>query len=88
MISLQQDTDGYIRMSRHFPGSSLISITFADGSQEEFSGVRMNELYDQALALYRERNNLDAKGFSRTPKKSGHRRNAIEFVPVQAGMAK
>ncbi len=86
MINLQQDADGFIRMNRHFPDSVLISITFADGTAEEFSGRRLNQAYDEALAEFRARNNLDAKGFSRAPKKRADSGNKIEFVPVRPGM--
>lgn len=88
MINLQQDADGFIRMNRHFPDSSLITITFSDGTPEEFSGRRLNEIYDEALAEYRAQNQLDAKGFSRRPPKTVHPTNNIQFVPVHAGMAK
>ncbi|WP_426997131.1 hypothetical protein [Pseudarthrobacter sp. N5] len=88
MINLQQDTDGFIRMNRHFPGSALISITFSDGSAEVVSGHQLNEIYDEALAVYRAQNHLDAKGFSRGPSKTVHPKSHIEFVAVQAGMAK
>jgi hypothetical protein len=88
MISLQQDADGFVRMNRHFPDSSLISITFNDGATEAFSGHQINEIYDEALAVYRAQNRLDAKGFSRAPTRSVHATNNIEFVPVHAGMAK
>lgn len=72
-------------MSRRFPSSTRISITFNDGSTGEYSGAKMNELYDQALADFRLGNNMDAKGFDRNAKKI-HRRNAVDYVPVQAGM--
>ncbi len=88
MINLQQDADGFIRMNRHFPASSRISIAFTEGSPEEFSGQQLNELYDAALAVYREQNHLDAKGFSRAPAKSVQPRNNLQFMPVHAGMAK
>lgn len=88
MINLQQDADGFIRMNRHFPGSSLITITFADGQTEVFSGLQLNRIYDEALAEYRAQNHLDAKGFSRGPRKTVHAGNHIEFVQVHAGMAK
>ncbi|XAS67696.1 hypothetical protein V3C33_20165 [Micrococcaceae bacterium Sec5.7] len=88
MINLQQDTDGFIRMNRHFPDNSLISITFIGGSQEVFFGHQINAIYDEALAVYRAQNQLDAKGYSRGPTKSVHPKNNIEFVPVHAGMAK
>ena len=87
MINLQQDADGFIRMNRHFPGKSLISITFIDGSSEVFSGSRLNDIYDEARAVYRAQNNLDAKGFSRLPAKTVHPTKNIQFVPVHAGMA-
>lgn len=88
MINLQQDADGFIRMNKHFPDSSLISVTFVDGSPEVFSGRQINEIYDEALAVYRAQNHLDEKGYSRGPTKSVHPTNNIEFVPVHAGMAK
>ena len=88
MINLQQDADGFIRMNRHFPGNSVISITFIDGSSEEFSGHRLNDIYDEARAVYRAQNHLDAKGFSRLPAKTVHPTKNIQFVPVHAGMAK
>ena len=86
MISLRQDADGFIRMNRHFPEKTLISITFTDGSEQVYSGRRLNGIYDEALAVYRAQNHLDAKGFSRAPKKTVHPANRIEFVPVHAGM--
>lgn len=87
LINLRQDTDGFIRMSRHFPDTLTISITFSDGSSEEFSGRQLNRIYDEALAAHRATNQLDAKGYSRVPKKGSYRMNKIEFVPVHAGMA-
>ncbi|MDQ0819865.1 hypothetical protein QFZ79_002156 [Arthrobacter sp. V4I6] len=88
MINLQQDADGFIRMNRHFPGSTLISITFSDGSTEQFSGRQLNKVYDEALAVYRAENHLDAKGYSRAPKKTVQPAHKIEFVAVHPGMAK
>ena len=87
MINLQQDAEGFIRMNRHFPASTPITITFADGSTEEFTGRQLNEAYDAALAEYRAQNHLDAKGFSRAPKKRVDPGNRIEFVRVHPGMA-
>ena len=86
MISLRQDADGFIRMNRHFPDKTLISITFTDGSEQVYSGRRLNRVYDEALAVYRAENHLDAKGFSRAPRKTVHPANRIEFVPVHPGM--
>ncbi|MET4093866.1 hypothetical protein [Arthrobacter sp. UYCu712] len=86
MINLQQDAEGYIRMNRHYPGSTRISITFNDGSTEEVSGHQLNAAYDEALAVYRAQNHLDAKGYSRAPKKTVQPANKIEFVPVHPGM--
>lgn len=86
LIHLQQDSEGFIRMNRHFPGSAAISITFSDGSQEEVTGQRLNEAYDEALAVYRAENHLDAKGYSRGPKKKVQ--SGIDFVPVHPGMSK
>ena len=87
MINLTQDADGFIRMNRHFPAGSLISITFTDGSVETFSGRRLNDIYDEAVLVYRATNHLDAKGFSRLPAKTVHPSKNIQFVPVRAGMA-
>lgn len=86
MIQLKQDPNGYVRMSRHYPAKTTIEITFNDGTVGEYSGLRMNGLYDAALAAYRLGNNLDAKGFDRHDKKI-HRRNAVDHVPVESGMA-
>ena len=86
LINLQQDADGFIRMARHFPEKSLIAVTFADGTMEELSGGRLNKAYDDALAEYRAQNQLDAKGFSRSPKKKTSSGNKIDFVPVHPGM--
>lgn len=84
LIHLQQDTDGFIRMKRHFPASAPVTITFSDGSREEIPGRRLNEIYDAALAEYRAQNQLDAKGFPRGPKKKVQA--GIEFVAVRPGM--
>ena len=86
MINLQQDAEGFIRMNRHLPASTPVTITFADGSTEEFTGGQLNEAYDAALADYRAQNHLDAKGFSRAPKKKMDPGNKIEFVRVHPGM--
>ncbi|QYF91034.1 hypothetical protein [Arthrobacter sp. PAMC25284] len=86
MINLQQDAEGFIRMNRHFPGSVRISITFADGTAEEFSGQQLNHAYDGALAEYRAQNHMDAKGFSRVSKQRIDPGNKVEFVPVHPGM--
>ena len=87
MINLQQDADGFIRMNRHFPKNSEISITFSDGVTEVLTGLQLNSAYDAALALFRDQNRLDAKGFSRAPAKTVHPTQHIEFVPVHRGMA-
>lgn len=84
MINLQQDSEGFIRMKRHFPASAAVTITFRDGSVEELSGRRLNEIYDSALADFRAQNQLDAKGFSRGPQKKVQ--TGIEFVAVRPGM--
>jgi hypothetical protein len=86
MITLQQDSDGYIKMTRHFPERMPVSISFTDGSTQEFTGRRLNGLYDQAVAEYRALNRLDAKGFSRRPTTTVQPSNAIEFVAVHPGM--
>ncbi len=86
MIQLKQDAAGFIHMKRHFPAKTLISITFTDGTTGEYTGKKLNELYDVALADFRLGNNMDAKGFDRNAKNI-HRRNGVDHVPVQSGMA-
>jgi hypothetical protein len=85
LIHLQQDSEGFIRMKKHFPAGTPVAITFHDGSREEFTGGRLNDIYDEALAVYRAQNQLDAKGFSRGPKKKVQ--TTIEFVAVRPGMS-
>ncbi|MET3811860.1 hypothetical protein [Arthrobacter sp. UYEF3] len=87
MIKLQQDTEGFIRMTRHFPAGAPIIIGFADGSSEECTGRQLNAAYDAAVAEYRTQNHLDAKGFSRSPRKRTDAGIKIEFVRVQPGLA-
>lgn len=87
MINLQQDPEGFVRMKRHFPASTTVSITFNDGSTEEFSGKQLNAIYDAAEVVYRAENHLDAKGYSRAPKKTVQPANKIEFIAVRPGMA-
>jgi hypothetical protein len=86
LINLQQDSEGFIRMKRHFPASTAVTVTFNDGSREVLSGLTLNQAYDDALAVYRAQNHLDAKGFSRGPRKKVQ--PGIEFVPVRPGMGK
>ena len=88
MINLQQDAEGFIRMKKHYPASTVISVTFNDGSSEEFTGGQLNTIYDEALAAYRAGNHLDAKGYSRAPKKTVQPANTIEFIAVHPGMAR
>ncbi|WAP50531.1 hypothetical protein OL239_10775 [Arthrobacter sp. ATA002] len=87
MINLQQHDDGFMRMDRHFPRSASVSITFTDGTTEVITGARINKAYDDALAVFRERNHLDAKGFTRIEKKRVLDNHKINFVPVHPGMA-
>ena len=86
MISLQQDADGFIRMNRHYPASVRIRIAFNDGSTGEFSGQALNNAYDAALAEFRTKNGLDAKGFNRAPARRSNPGNRVDFVPVHPGM--
>nr|WP_306422486.1 hypothetical protein [Paenarthrobacter aurescens] len=72
-------------MSRHFPANVSVTVTFADGTEEVFTGRRLNGIYDEALAAYRAGNHLDAKGFNRGPRKKVQQ--GIEFVPVTPGMS-
>ncbi|MFD5277027.1 hypothetical protein ACFWIX_05630 [Pseudarthrobacter sp. NPDC058362] len=86
MITLQQDADGFIRMGRHYPASLRIRIAFTDGSTGEFSGRTLNNVYDAALAEFRNRNGLDARGYNRTPAGRTNSGNRLDFVPVHPGM--
>jgi hypothetical protein len=70
LITLQQDADGFVRMTRHYPASVRIRIDFADGSTGEFSGQALNKAYDAALADFRAKN-------------PGNR---VDFVPVHPGL--
>ncbi|RDV11275.1 hypothetical protein DXK94_06320 [Arthrobacter sp. RT-1] len=88
MITLKQDSDGFIRMSRHYPASVRIRIEFTDGSTGEFSGRTLNNAYDAALAEFRAGNNLDAKGYDRTPAARKAPGNRIDFVPAHPGLGK
>ena len=87
MITLKQDADGFIRMNRHFPQTVQVGIVFANGSVEEFSGSRLNEIYDAAQETFRVENHLDAKGFSRRPGKTVQSKSRIDYVAVQPGMS-
>ena len=73
-------------MSRHYPASTRINIVFNDGSTGEFSGLALNNAYDAALAEFRAKNDLDARGYSRTPAGRSNSGNKIDFVPVHPGM--
>jgi hypothetical protein len=89
MITLQQDADGFIRMTRHFPDTTLISISFTEGAVEEFTGAQLNVVFDDALAEFRGQNRLEgAKGFSRAPAKTVHPTKNITFVKVHPKMAR
>jgi hypothetical protein len=86
LITLQQDAEGFIRMNRHYPASVRIKITFTDGSTREFSGQTLNNAYDAALAEFRAKNGLDARGFSRNTAGRTNSGNKVDFVPVHPGM--
>ena len=89
MITLQQDADGFIRMNRHFPDTTLISVNFTESAPEEFTGAQLNAIFDGALAEYRGQNRLEgAKGFSRAPAKTVHPTKNISVVRVHPGMAR
>ena len=88
MINLTQDAAGFIRMNRHFPSSSTITITYTAGEPEVFSGEELNVIYDAALADFRSQNHLDEKGFSRAPATTVQPATGITFVSVQAGMGR
>ena len=87
MITLTQDAGGFIRMSRHFPINARIPIVYTVGSSEVFSGAQLNAIYDEARAVFRAQNRLDAKGFSRGPAKTVQPSTDIAFVAVHAGMS-
>lgn len=85
MITLQQDNEGFIRMDRHFPASASLAIVFNDGTSEVVTGAQVNQAYDDAVAVFRAKNHLDAKGFSRRPK-ARPRTAGINYVPVSPGL--
>jgi hypothetical protein len=87
MITLQQDSDGFIRMNKHFPAKTLIAVVFTDGSSETVTGQVLNAKYDKAQAEFRAGNRLDIKGFSRSPVKTVQPKGSIDFVPVAPGLA-
>jgi hypothetical protein len=86
LITLQQDSEGFIRMNRHYPASVRIRIAFTDGSTGEFPGLTLNNAYDAALTEFRAKNGLDARGFSRAPSGRKNSGNKIDFVPVHPRM--
>ena len=86
MITLTQDTEGFIRMDRHFPASVSLTIAFNDGTSRVYTGAQVNQAYDAAVAVFRAKNHMDAKGFSRTPKKAYAGSAKISYVPVSAEM--
>ena len=89
MITLQQDADGFIRMNRHFPDTTLISISFTEGAVGEFTGAQLNAIFDDALAEFRGQNRLEgAKGFSRAPAKTVQPTKNITVVKVHPEMAR
>ena len=88
MMNLQQDSDGNIRMRAIYPKTVRVNVIFTDGTQEEFTGQRLNELRAEANAAYRLANELDAKGFDRNKGKPLARNKVVEFVPVRPGMSK
>jgi len=86
VITLQQDADGYVRMNRHYPASVRIRIAFNDGTTGDFSGRALNNAYDSAVAEFRAKNGLDARGFNRAPASRTNSGNKVDFVPVHPGM--
>ncbi|KSU75388.1 hypothetical protein GA0061083_2835 [Pseudarthrobacter enclensis] len=86
MITLQQDADGYVRMNRRYPASIRIAIAFNDGTSGEFSGKVLNEAYDAAVAEFRAKNGLDARGYDRNPAGRKNSGNTVDFVRVHPGM--
>lgn len=88
MINLQQDSDGNIRMRAIYPPGVSVNVVFTDGTQEVFSGKRLNELRAEANAAFRLANDLDAKGFDRNKGKPRATNKVVEFVPVRPGISK
>ncbi|MCY1675193.1 hypothetical protein OVA06_10825 [Pseudarthrobacter sp. SL88] len=86
MITLQQDAEGFVRMNRHYPASIRIAIAFNDGTSREFSGKTLNAAYDAAMAEFRAKNGLDARGFNRKPAARTNSGNRVDFVRVHPGM--
>ncbi len=74
-------------MNRHYPASVRIRIAFTDGSTGEFSGLTLNNAYDAAVAEFRAKNGLDARGFSRTTAGRTNSGNTVDFVRVHPGMS-
>ena len=87
IMKLVQDTDGNIRMRAIYPQGARFTVVFTDGTEEEFTGKRLNELRAEANAAYRLANGLDAKGFDRSKGKPLARNKVVEFVPVRPGMS-
>jgi hypothetical protein len=73
-------------MNRHYPASVRITVAFHDGTTGEFSGKALNNAYDAALAEFRAKNGLDAKGYTRNASGRKNPGNKVEFVPVHPGM--
>ena len=88
MITLKQDAEGNVRMRAIYPKGARVNVIFTDGTQEEFTGHRLNELREAANAAFRLANGLDAKGFDRNKGKPVPRNKIVEFVPVGPGMSK
>lgn len=87
MSNLQQDADGNVRMRAIYPKGVRVNVIFTDGTQEEFTGQRLNELREAANAAFRLANSLDAKGFDRNKGKPVARNKIVEFVPIRPGMS-
>ncbi|MGL3805501.1 hypothetical protein ACSYDW_05330 [Paeniglutamicibacter sp. R2-26] len=87
MLTLKQDSDGNIRMRAIYPAGVRVTVEFTDGSTEEYSGKRLNELRTEANKAFRLANDLDAKGFDRNKGKPLARNKVVEFVPIRPGMS-
>ncbi|BAS07687.1 hypothetical protein AHiyo4_11090 [Arthrobacter sp. Hiyo4] len=66
--------------------ASLASMARARARARHASGQTLNNAYDAALAEFRAKNGLDARGLSRTPAGWQNSGNKADFVPVHPRM--
>ena len=73
-------------MNRPFPSGLSIPVVLNDGATQVFTGAELNRLYELAQADFRTQNQLDAKGFSRLPRKTVQPKNKIEYVSIRSAL--